>query len=208
MRRLALPALLLAAPLAQAQTTLGVRVGAAAAAFTPQLFTDGATRAAPSASAFAEIPLSTHVSARPELFYSAEGSRITPSSLDVGDGDVRSVSGGIYTDYVGLGVFAASEVLVRGVRLGGYAGPAIAVKLRERSLSRVDGGEAFANPSSLFNRVQSSGVVGATARMGPFGLDARLAVSLEDVRGASAVTRRTTVRSRVASLGISYGLGL
>lgn len=206
MRPIALLFAICAVP-AGAQPSFGARVGVNAATLTPQMFVDGAARAAPAASVFAQIPVHGRFSARAEVHYSSEGVRIMPHSVQISGGNGFQVDGGgIHTEYIGLGAFAAVDAPVRGLSVGAYAGPAVSVKVRERNVVRVDG-QTFSNPSDLFYPAQATVAVGATVGRGSVGLDVRYALSVHDMRDPNAVYRTRTVRSSVATAALVYRIG-
>ena len=182
---LALPAL---APAAQAQTTFGLTAGLNVSDLTGDDAILGSTdpRLGFSGGVFANAPIGTSgLYVQPEVRYSMKG---------VSDGSAAT-SGGIDLDYIEVPLLLgyATPVTDSGLMVGGYVGPAVAFKVRERPDAGVD----------LFESTDVSAAFGVTVGAGAFGVDGRYTLGLTDAYKPDPVS----LRNGTFTIGATYRFG-
>jgi hypothetical protein len=164
---LATLAALFVLPVAHAQVSFGLKAGLNVSSFSgsdapnntdPRLgFAGGVT---------ADVPLGmSGLAFRPEVLYTMKG--------------VQSANGNttLAVDYIEVPALLAYEapVTYSGLRLGAYAGPTLAFKVRES----LDGRLGSVN-ADVFNSTDVGAAFGATAGAGAFSVDARYTLGLTD----------------------------
>ncbi len=182
---LALPAL---APAAQAQTTFGLRAGLNVSDLTGDdaLLGDTDPRLGFSGGVFANVPVGrSGLYVQPEVLYSMKG---------VTDGASGS-DDEIQLDYVEVPLLLgfATPVTDSGLMVGGYAGPAIAFKVRERPDAGVD----------LFESTDVGAAFGVTVGAGAFGVDGRYTLGLTDAFKPDGIS----LRNGAFTIGATYRFG-
>lgn len=137
----------------------------------------------------ADIPVTPLVSVRPEILYTQKGTSSSTSDATLS------------LDYVEVPVLVGVTVPATdtGLMIGAYAGPSIAFKVRESA-------NFFSGTSDVFRDTDFGGAFGVTVGAGPFGVDARYTVGLQnaidgDLLGANEVRNGVFTVSGVYHFG-------
>ena len=168
-RLLLFAAAVLAAPAAHAQATFGIKAGLNVSDLTGS---DAPRNTDPrlgfAGGVLANIPVGTSGAyVQPEVLYSMKG--VTGSN---GDGTLA-------LDYVEVPLVLgfAAPVTDSGLLVGGYAGPALAFKVRESVDFDTDFGSGSID-SDVFKDTDVGGALGVTVGAGAFGIDGRYTFGL------------------------------
>lgn len=180
---LAALAVLLVGPAAQAQASFGARAGLNVSSFSgDDAPTNGDPRLGFSGGLTADLPVTPQLSLRPEVLYSMKGETNGNTTLAV--------------DYIEVPVLLAFEAPATetGLMIGAYAGPSLAVKVREDisgPLGNLD----------VFRSTDVGAAIGATVGAGAFAVDARYTLGLMDA------VENAQVRNNAFTVSAIYRFG-
>ncbi|HEX8298091.1 MAG TPA: porin family protein [Rubricoccaceae bacterium] len=191
----ALPAL---APAADAQTAFGLRAGLNVSDFSGDDAPDNTDpRLGFAGGLFARVPVgASGLYVQPEVSYSMKG--VTGEDGNGGDATIA-------VDYVEVPLLLgiATPVTDSGLMVGGYAGPALGIKVRE-SVDFSVGGSSGSIESDVFNDLDVGAAFGVTVGAGPFGVDGRYTLGLVNAIDAN---EDADVRNGVFTIAGTYTFG-
>lgn len=226
MRHAILLLLLAAAPLAQAQTSFGVKAGLNVATVTfedgfEQFFEGGGIDKQPRlglvAGVFADVALTPALSFRPEVLYvqrgftiSLSGEGLSPFGEDF-DGSLTN-----QVDYLEVPLLLAYRIPVgqNGLAVGLEAGPTLAYKLRTGTRCSGDFEVLGCDDADMdddgFRDYDVSGALGVTLGAGPFGVGLRLTqglTTIDDTGDDVVAGDAADARNRSFSVTARYAFG-
>lgn len=188
-------ALLVAAPAVSAQTALGARAGLNVSTFTGDDARGLEPKLGVNAGVFAHVPIGTSgLFVQPELSYAQKGARFVA-------GGATLTSSVDYIEPAFLIGFAV-PVTETGLTIGAYAGTALAVKARE-DVEAAFPGIIITPDTDAFKTTDFGTLVGATVGAGPFAVDARYALGLQNALDSD--TRE--LRNGAFTISVVYTFG-
>ena len=140
----------------------------------------------------ADVPITPMFSVRPEVLYSQKG--VSSSTNDVT----------LAVDYIEIPVLVAATIPATetGLMLGAYVGPALGVKVRES----LNGFGGLPNADNVFKSTDLGAAFGVTVGAGPFMIDGRYTVGLQDAIDSN-VFNNNNARNAVFSFSGVYLFG-
>jgi hypothetical protein len=211
--------LLAAAPLAQAQTTFGIKAGLNVANVTldddveadfEQAGLELKPRLGLVAGVFADVALTPQLSFHPEVLFSQKGFTLSPESEDLDFTVTQQI------DYVEVPLLLSYRFPIgqNGLGIGIEAGPTLAYKVSTGTSCDGEGDiedlcDSFDDEENEDDGIRDydfGGAVGLTVGAGPFGVGARFTqglTTIDDTEG-QADEPDANVRNRVFSLTANY----
>ncbi len=166
-------ALLAAAPAASAQTAFGARAGLNVSTFSGDDATNLDPKLGFNGGVFANVPVGmSGLFVQPELGYAQKGAESSNRNEQVDYAEANLLVG------------YAVPVTETGLTIGAYAGPSLGLKVRE-SVSTNFLGMTVTADTDRFKTTDLGALLGATVGAGPFAVDARYTLGLQNALESS-----------------------